>query len=59
MSVCKNKLLSSMPGKMPVYKIKLKKKYLEPQKGLSWLRKYQGQNADQGEVEPHRHPITT
>ena len=36
-----------------------KRTCLEPQKGLSWLRKCQGQNADQGGVEPHRHPIAT
>ena len=36
-----------------------KRTCLEPQKGLSWLRKCQGQNADQGGVETHRHPIAT
>ena len=36
-----------------------KRTCLEPQKGLSWLRKCQGQNADQVGVEPHRHPIAT
>ena len=49
----------SMPVEMPFCETSSKRTCLEPQKGLSWLRKCQGQNADQGGVEPHRHPIAT